>query len=144
MLEMPFSLAIERIINAGRYELPLANAMALACGKLTESERHLLLWRYESGLSLREISELLRVNPSRVNLLLQHARHRLRDYVICCLSGEEGMSGCAIAECLQDMIENPYHAVSLLDCLKENGSKRKPPVPDHGLPAKLGLRLVNR
>ena len=138
------SFSFERIINAGRYELRLAKALALACGKLTESERHLLLWRYESGLSLREISELLRINPGRVNLLLQQARQRLRDYVICCLSGEEGMSGCAIAECLQDMIENPYHAVSLLDCLKENGSKRKPPVPDHRLPTRLRLKLVKR
>jgi DNA-binding CsgD family transcriptional regulator len=142
MPETPFSF--ERIINADRYELPLANAMALACGRLTESERHLLLWRYESGLSLREIGELLRINPAKVNSSLHEVRRKLRDYVICCLSAEEGMSGRAIAECLQDMIENPYHAVSLLDCLKENGSKRKPPVPDHRLPARLGLRLVKR
>jgi DNA-binding CsgD family transcriptional regulator len=138
------SFAIDRIINAGRYELRLANAMALACGRLTESERHLLLWRYESGLSLREIGELLRINPAKVNSLLQEVRHRLRDHVICCLSAEEGMSGREIAECLEDMIENPYHVVSLLDCLKENGSKRKPPVPDHCLPERLKLTLVKK
>jgi DNA-binding CsgD family transcriptional regulator len=138
------SFAIEQIINAGRYELRLANALAFACGRLKESERHLLLWRYESDLSLRKIGELLRINPATVSSLLHKVRRKLRDYVICCLSAEEGMSGRAIAECLQDMIENPYHVVSLLDCLKENGRKRKPPVPDHRLPARLGLALVKR
>jgi DNA-binding CsgD family transcriptional regulator len=143
-METAFSSEIERRINAERYELRLANALALACGKLTESERQLLLWRYESGLSLREIGELLRIKASRVNSLLQRVRHRLRDYVICCLSLEEGMSGRAIAECLQGIIENPYHAVSFLDCLKESGGQRKPPVPDHHVPLRLGLRLVKK
>jgi len=134
--------AIERMINARRYKARLANAMALACQKLTESERQLLLWRYENDLSLRQIGELLEINSSKINLLLRQIQHKLRDYIICCLSDEEGMNGRAIAESLQDIVENPYHPVSLLDCIKQSGSKRKPPEADRCLSGRSGLKLV--
>lgn len=55
--------------------------------------------------------------------LLRQIQDKLRNSIICGLSTKEDMSGYAIAECLQDMVDNPYHSVSLLDSIKESRSK---------------------
>lgn len=45
--------------------------------ELTPRQRDLLRLRYEQGLSVTEIAELLQVNPSTVSRTLQRARERL-------------------------------------------------------------------
>jgi RNA polymerase sigma factor (sigma-70 family) len=134
--------AMERMMIAGRYEKRLASALFAACGKLSESERMALLWRYEYNMPLRQIAASLGTRSSRVEGHLREVRRKLRDSIICSLSRQDGMSGRAIAECLQDMVENPYSAVSLLDCLKDSGMRRKPPTGDRRLPARPRLMLV--
>jgi len=134
--------AMERMMMAGRYKKRLASALFAACGTLSESERMALLWRYEHNMSLRQIAASLGTRSSRVKGHLREVRRKLRDSIICSLSRQDGMSGRAIAECLQDMVENPYSAVSLLDCLKDSGMRRKPPTGDRRLPARPRLMLV--
>lgn len=134
--------AMERMMIAGRYRKRLASALLAACGKLSESERMALLWRYEYNMPLRQIAASLGTRSSRVEGHLREVRRKLRDSIICSLSRQDGMSGRAIAECLQDMVENPYSAVSLLDCLKDSGIRRKPPTGDRRLPGRPRLMLV--
>lgn len=119
---------IEQKMSAGRYRKRLANAMAMACKKLTADERRLLLLRYEDDFSLREIAKSLGTHCTGVGRQLRKVQGKLRDYIIYDLSMESDMNGRAIAECLQDMVGNPYHEISLLDCIKESMAQRKPPV----------------
>jgi len=118
---------IEQKIIARRYRKHLANALAAACNKLTADERLLLLMRYEANFSLREIAKSLGTHCTGAGRQLHAIQGKLRDYIICGLSTEPDMNGRAIAECLRDMVENPYHEISLLDCIKQSMAPRKPP-----------------
>lgn len=120
---------IEQKIIARRYREHLANAMAGACNKLTAEERLLLLMRYEANFSLREIAKSLGTHCTGAARQLREVQGKLRDSIICGLSTEPDMNGTAIAECLRDMVENPYHEISLLDCIKQSMAQRKPPAP---------------
>jgi hypothetical protein len=52
------------------------------------------------------------------------------------------MNGMTIAECLRDVIDNPYCEVSLLDCIKESMAQRKPPASERQWVKKPALILV--
>jgi len=52
------------------------------------------------------------------------------------------MNGRTIAECLRDMVENPYHEISLLDCIKQSMAQRKPPASARQWVKRPGLILV--
>ena len=119
---------IEQKMIAGRYREHLANAMAAACNRLTPDERILLLLRYEADFSLQKIAKSLGTHCGRVSRRLRKVQEKLRDSIIYGLSTEPDMNGKAIAECLRDMIGNPYHEISLLDYIKESMAQRKPPV----------------
>jgi IS30 family transposase len=127
MLVIPELKQIEQKIIACRYRERLANAMATACNKLTANERLLLLMRYEANFSLREIAKSLGTHCTGAGRQLRAVQGKLRDSIIYGLSTEPDMNGRTIAECLRDMVENPYHEISLLDCIKQSMAQRKPP-----------------
>jgi hypothetical protein len=133
---------IEQKIIAHRYRERLANAVAAACNKLTAEERVLLLMRYEANFSLREIAKSLGTHCTGAGRQLREVQGKLRDSIICGLSTEPDMNGRAIAECLRDMVENPYHEISLLDCIKQSMIQRKPPAPARQWVKKPALILV--
>jgi hypothetical protein len=133
---------IEQKIIAERYREHLASALAAACNKLTPDERLLLLMRYEADFSLREIARLLETHCSGAIRQLRKAQGKLRDYIIHGLSSEPDMNGRTIAECLRDMVENPYHEISILDCIKESMAPRKPPAPARPWIKRPALTLV--
>ena len=134
---------IEQKIIAGRYREHLANAMAAACNKLTAEERLLLLMRYEANFSLREIAKSLGTHCTGAGRQLHAVQGKLRDYIIYGLSTEPDMNGRTIAECLRDMVENPYHEISLLDCIKQSMAvERKPPAPVRQWVKRPALTLV--
>jgi len=141
-LIIPELKQIEQKIIARRYREHLANALATACKKLTADERLLLLMRYEANFSLREIAKSLGTHCTGAGRQLHAAQGKLRDYIICGLSTEPDMNGRTIAECLQDMVENPYHEISLLDCIKQSMAQRKPPAPVRQWVKKPALILV--
>jgi hypothetical protein len=118
---------IEQKLIAGRYRKHLITAMIAACNQLTADERLLLLLRYEANLSQRRIAKSLRTHGSGVKRQLCAAQRKLRDLIIRALSNQPDMNGRTIAECLRDVIDNPYCEVSLLDCIKESMAQRKPP-----------------
>ena len=128
---IPEQKQIEQRMIAGRYREHLANAMAAACKKLTAEERLLLLMRYEANFSLREIAKSLGTHCMGAMRQLEKVQGKLRDSIIYGLSTEPDMNGRTIAECLRDMVENPYHEISLLDCIKQSMAQRKPPARAH-------------
>lgn len=123
----PALVRVEQAMRARRYETPLADSLQLACRRLSPSERLLLLWRYEDGLQLGQIAGLLGIHQSNVTRRLERMQERLRSQVISVLSKKYGMSGPAIQECMRDGVENPGHAISILDLIRTPSLERNNP-----------------
>ncbi len=120
-LEVPDAPAlanIEMTVRARRYGSALEDSLACACSKLTPRERLILLWRYEDGLQLGQIAKLLGIHQSNVTRQMDRMQSKLRDDVIAVLSTKHGLSRSAIKECLEDVIENPRHNLSILEVIK--------------------------
>lgn len=109
---------IEMTLRAGRYHDVLKDALCCACSGLTPRERLILLWRYEDGLQLGQIAKLLGIHQSNVTRQLDRIQSTLRDNVIAILSTKHGLNTLAINECLEDVVDNPRHEISILDFIK--------------------------
>jgi len=120
-MELPDEPALrnlELIIRAERYGTVLEDSVASACRGLTPRERLILLWRYEDGLQLGEIAKLLGIHQSNVTRQMERMQSKLRDDVVSILSRKHGLSGPAIQECLEDIVENPRHGISVLEFVR--------------------------
>jgi RNA polymerase sigma-70 factor len=109
---------IELTLRAKRYSTVLGDALELACKRLSPRERLILLWRYEDGLQLGQIAKLLGIHQSNVTRQLERMQGKLHDEVVAILSGKHGLSRLAIKECIEDIVENPCHGISVLDFIK--------------------------
>lgn len=119
--EVPDAPALENIemtVRARRYGSALEDSLACACSRLTPRERLILLWRYEDGLQLGQIAKLLGIHQSNVTRQLDRMQSKLRDDVVTVLSTKHGLSRSAIKECLEDIIDNPRHSISILEVIK--------------------------
>jgi RNA polymerase sigma-70 factor len=114
----PALLNIEMTMRARRYRNALEDALGCACHNLTPRERLILLWRYEDGLQLGQIAKLLGIHQSNVTRQLERMQSKLRDDVVTVLCTRHGLSRLAINECLEDIIENPRHDISILEFIK--------------------------
>ena len=122
--EIPDGPALESIeltVLARRYGDALGDSLKSACSGLTPRERLILLWRYEDGLQLGQIARLLGIHQSNVTRQLERMQGKLRDEVVNVLTQKHGLSRSAIQECIQDIVENPRHGVSILDFIKAKG-----------------------
>jgi len=120
-VEIPDEPALQNIeltFRAQRYGSALWDSLKSACRALTPRERLILLWRYEDGLQLGHIARLLGIHQSNVTRQLERMQGKLRDEVVAILSQKHGLSRSAIQECIQDVVENPRHKVSILDFIK--------------------------
>lgn len=111
-------LKMEATLQARRYGPVLEDSLASACGALTPRERLMLLWRYEDGLQLGQIARLLGIHQSNVTRQLERLQSKLRDEVEAILAAKHGLSRRAIRECLQDIVANPNHPISILEFVK--------------------------
>ena len=109
---------IELAMRAHRYGNILEDSLASACLALTPRERLILLWRYQDGLQLGEIAQLLGIHQCNVTRQLERLQSKLRDDITTILSGKHGLSESAIHECLEDMVENPHHQIPVLDFVR--------------------------
>src|SRR5262249_21662494 len=116
--DQPALASMDRTIAAKRYGTPLKDSITLACNTLSAEDRLLLLWRYEHELQLGRIAELLGIHQSNVTRRLERLQNRLRQQIIAILESKYRMTAAAIEECLTDVIENPRHALSILDLIK--------------------------
>lgn len=129
----PALQSIELALRARRYGDVLSDALEVACRRLTPRERLILLWRYEDGLQLGQIARLLGIHQSNVTRQLERMQGKLRDEVISVLSQKHGLSRPAINECIEDIVENPRHGMSILDFIKTRSigisNEQKGPLP---------------
>ena len=127
--DLPALQNIDFAVRAARYGPALKDSIATACRGLTPLERLMLLWRYEHGLQLGQIAQLLGIHQSNVTRQLEHTQSKLREEVITILKRRHGLSHSAIQECLQDMVDNPVQNISLLGLIK---LAQKPVADDEG------------
>jgi RNA polymerase sigma factor (sigma-70 family) len=130
--ELPDESALTRIeatVRSRRYGPALKDSMASACSILTPRERLMLLWRYEDGLQLGQIARLLGIHQSNVTRQLERMQNKLREDVATILSAKHGLSRSAIQECLEDVVENPRHEISILEFVK---ARRDPHSSENG------------
>ena len=114
----PSLTSVELTLRARRYGPALEDSFAAACRTLTPRQRLILLWRYEQGLQLGQIARLLGIHQSNVTRQLERMQNKLRSEVIAILSSKHGLSKSAIQECLNDIVENPGHSLSILEVIK--------------------------
>lgn len=107
---------IESALSASRYQGILEDCLKLASESLTDRERLILLWHYEDGLRLLEISRVLNVHPSSITRQLQKTHFKLQKKIVSVLALKHHLGPAAIKECLLEVLENP--AYSLLVFLK--------------------------
>ena len=129
--DRPALINIDRTIAAMRYGKPLRDSVTLACSTLNAEERLLLLWRYEDGLQLGRIAELLGIHQSNVTRRLERVQSKLHDQIVAILASKHCMTRAAIQECLTDVVENPRHTLSILDLIKisPDGADKMIPSP---------------
>jgi len=119
--DVPDGPALEKIemtVRARRYGEAIEDALASACRALTPRERLVLLWRYEDNLQLGQMAKLLGIHQSNVTRQLEKMQGKLREDVVAILSSKHRLSRSAIEECLEDVIENPRHSISILEVIK--------------------------
>src|SRR5437762_4853184 len=119
--DLPDGPALENIeltIRAQRYANALEDSLACACRALTPRERLILLWRYEDGMQLGDMAKLLGIHQSNVTRQLERMQGKLRDEVVAVLSTKHRLSQPAIEECLEDVVDNPHHSISILEVIK--------------------------
>jgi RNA polymerase sigma-70 factor len=118
--DLPDTPALERIdtgIRKRRYRSAVQDALHYACRRLATRERLMLLWRYDDGLLLGQIAQLLGIHQSNVTRQLERLQTRVRKEVVRILAERHGLSLAAINECLQDLAESPQ-PTSILELIK--------------------------
>lgn len=144
--DLPAWNTMDRVVRFNRYEGPLRDALATACRTLAPRERLILLWRYQEGLQLGQIAELLGIHQSNVTRQLDRLKLRFRNQVIAILTAKHGLSGQAIQECFKDLVENPVHTIGILDFLKASpheSERMQQTIPESASPVPLiGPRSV--
>lgn len=117
---------LENRLTARRYAPMIKNAMISSCRTLTDSERTMLLWRYEQNLRLGEIAKVMGIHQSTVTRQLERAMKRIRSHVTSLLKTEYKLSDAAIQECLQILPEHLSNSISVLSFLNVSRSVAHP------------------
>jgi RNA polymerase sigma factor (sigma-70 family) len=113
----PALASIDSGLRTQRYQTPVEESLIVACESLTLRERLILLWRYEDGLLLGQIAQLLGIHQSNVTRQLERLQAKVRERVVEILSTRHGLSLAAIEECLNDISENPQ-TIAILELIK--------------------------
>jgi RNA polymerase sigma-70 factor (ECF subfamily) len=113
---------VETNLRANRYANAITASFKAATARLSSAERFLLSSRYERGLGIAEIADILAVNPSTVTRRIQKAQQRLGTEIIDALATRCHLSRAAIDECVEDILENGSHSILSFICVGDNGS----------------------
>jgi RNA polymerase sigma factor (sigma-70 family) len=132
--DLPAWRKMDDVVRFHRYQEPLKDSLAGACQVLNPRERLILLWRYQEGLQLGQIAQLLGIHQSNVTRQLERLKIRLRKEVVSRLSAKHRLSGQAIQECLRDLVEKPIYTIGIMDFLKEPVGVENP-MPPQAVPA---------
>jgi RNA polymerase sigma-70 factor len=112
---------IETMFAVRRYGPLAALALSHACECLTVDERLIILWRFEQNLRLGEIAQLLGVHQSTVTRQMERAMARVRAEMVRHLSDRYGLSGRAVQDCLETLVNNIPETLSVMALLTGKG-----------------------
>ncbi len=102
---------LEAAIRSKRYHGMLDDSYQSAICALKQRDRLILVLLYRDRLAAKEVAEGLGLHPSTVSCLTKRIRETLRDNIISNLAGKHRLCPAAIAECLQEAVENPDHSL---------------------------------
>ena len=90
-------------VRAGRYEPIIAGAFRDASGSLSQSDRVLLLLRYDQGIQGSDIARMNGVHPSTITRRLRQLHKQLRNEIVSILAHKHRLNHDAIEECISDI-----------------------------------------
>ena len=141
--DFPAWKKVDQIVRLRRYETPFRKALAAACIHLPPRDRLLLLWRYQEGLRLGQIAQILGIHQSNVTRQLDRVTSRFRNHVISLLRKEHGLSRRAIQECLSDIVDNPIHTAGILEFLSTADKEERRAAPGASANPKTELGVMS-
>jgi RNA polymerase sigma factor (sigma-70 family) len=96
------------------YSSAIRDSLQVAAHALNDREQLLLLLKYEKELRSNEIAVTLGLSESTLSRQFQAIYKKLREAVTAALAGKHNFNDAAIAECLDEILENPIY--SILSC----------------------------
>jgi hypothetical protein len=103
-------LRVERSLRAGIYGPSITEALKQGVQSLTDSERRLLLLRYEDELRVSEIDSLLGVSSVCITRRIQVIQVKLRERIVAALR-RQGLVQAAVGECSTEVLENGAYSI---------------------------------
>jgi RNA polymerase sigma-70 factor len=116
---------VEDRLGRDRYQNMILDTFRRAFSNLSKRERLILLMRYDQGVQLGTIAQLLRVHQSTITRQIDRAVDRLRRDVIGLLSKEYRLGGSAVDECLGVAHETFSSSISILGLIEDYPSGPK-------------------
>jgi RNA polymerase sigma factor (sigma-70 family) len=98
---------IENELRADRYGPLIKETFTTAGLELSNSERLILVLRYEEGLQGAEIAQLLHVHPSTITRNLKGIYEKVREQVLATLDTQHHLNRPAIEECVAEILAHP-------------------------------------
>lgn len=102
-----------------RYEKVLKESVRIACAELDADEKTLLIWRFDQGVRLGRIAEILEVHQSTITRSIERIGRKMRSSLAFHLV-RAGVGPAAIEECVALLVGSSSHDISFLDMLKES------------------------
>jgi RNA polymerase sigma factor (sigma-70 family) len=99
-LAVAMPVTLDQALSASRYTPAIQGALRKAIQELSPHERLMILWRFEQNLQLGQIARLMNVHQSTVTRQMDKALFRVRTHFASLLASEYGLSGAAVAECI--------------------------------------------
>jgi RNA polymerase sigma-70 factor len=134
---------LETQVIQNRYEYSLDQALRNACQTLSTAEKRLLLLRFEKQCQLSQIARATGVHQSTITRMLERIARKFRQQVIDDL-GRQALHPAAIEECLNGLLDQPAHSLSVLGMIRLEALARTDPSRSrqdsesiHTLPPKL-------
>lgn len=102
---------VEGAITRNRHEAIVRDCFKLSIESLSDRERLMLFLRYQEGLRVVEVAEVLGVHPSGVTRQIKHICLKLQKRIISLLVLKYHLDPTSIRECVLDILENPAHSI---------------------------------
>jgi RNA polymerase sigma-70 factor (ECF subfamily) len=110
---------VEDRLGRDRYHSMIIDTFKHAFSTLSKRERLILLLRFDHGVQLGDIAQLLQVHQSTITRQIDRAVARLREHVTASLASQYRLGQPAIEECLGVARETFTSSVSILGLIEE-------------------------
>ena len=107
-------LNLEGTLRSNRYKPLIKDSLEQTCSELTDCEKLMLLLRYDNGLQLGQIGNLLGFHQATITRRIERIQAKIRQRVVSILTLKYGLDRAAIDECLAEIVENPGYSLLIL------------------------------